>query len=59
MIRPTSNSAKARPGIKLVHRFRSNVVDMTTIGDRLIVILASGKVYRSNKKATRWYRIKL
>lgn len=48
-----------RPGIKLVHRFRSNIVDMTTVGEdpRIIVILASGKAYRSNAKATRWYRI--
>lgn len=49
-----------RPGIKLIHRFRSNIVDMTTVVEdpRIIVILASGKAYRSNATATRWYRIK-
>lgn len=53
-------SINARPGMKLVHRFRSQIMGMTTVGEdeRIIVVLASGKVYRSNKKLTRWYRIK-
>lgn len=42
---------------ELVHRFRSNVVAMKNFRDRLIVVLANGKAYRSNAKATRWYRI--
>lgn len=52
-----SERMHTRSGIKLVHRFRSNVVSMTTFQDRILVVLESGKAYRSNAKATRWYRI--
>lgn len=47
-----------RPGTKLLHRFRSNVTGITKLrdryGERIMVILESGKVYISNKKVTRW-----
>lgn len=46
-----------RPGIKCLHRFRSNVVAMTKFNNRIVVALANGKAYRSNLKLTRWYRI--
>lgn len=47
-----------RPGFKVLHRFRSNVIDMTVFNDRLYVITERG-AYRSNKAATRWYRVKI
>ncbi len=46
-----------RPGVKCLHRFRSNVVAMTVFRERIIVLLDSGKAYRSNAKLTRWYKI--
>jgi hypothetical protein len=47
-----------RPGAKLVHRFRSNVVGMDRFRDWIIVVLENGKAYRSNKAVTRWYLIR-
>lgn len=52
-----SERMHTRPGIKLIHRFRSNVVSMTTFRDRIIVLLESGKAYRSNSDGTRWYKM--
>lgn len=47
-----------RPGVKKLHTFRSRIVAMAIHGDRIIVILANGKAYISNKKHTRWRKVK-
>lgn len=48
-----------RPGSQYLHRFRSNVAAMTlTPDERMVVVLASGKAYISNKKLTRWRLLK-
>jgi hypothetical protein len=57
MTKPVSARLHTRPGIKLVHRFRSQVVEMATFNDQVLVVLANGKAYRSNLKVTRWYKI--
>jgi hypothetical protein len=52
-----SERMHTRPGVELVHTFRSHVVSMTNYQGRILVVLESGKAYRSNAKGTRWYRI--
>ena len=47
-----------RPGVKLVHKFRSQVLSMIVVNDRLIVCTERG-VYRANKEMTRWRKMKL
>lgn len=56
-MKSVSERMHTRPGVELVHTFRSHVVSMTNYRGRILVVLESGKAYRSNLKATRWYRI--
>lgn len=52
-----SDSFTVRPGGKVLHKFRSRIVNMEIVNGRLWVALASGYIYRSNKAMTRWYRV--
>ena len=48
-----------RSGCKKLHTFRSRVEHMTALNNVIVVVLENGKMYRSNAKVTRWYKIKL
>lgn len=56
-IKSVSETLHKRPGIKRLHTFRSQVTSMASHKGRILVVLENGKAYRSNLKATRWYKI--
>ena len=44
-MKSVSDRMHKRPGVKLMHTFRSNVVSMTNYRERILVVLANGKAY--------------
>jgi len=52
-----NNLLSFRPKWKCLHRFRSNVIGLKVINERLYATTERG-VYRSNLAGTRWYKVK-